>query len=147
MPKKDKKVFKFVEEIPEDLLCAHCHGVLQNAVRLRDCEHAICEGCIAKRRKNDLIHCPCSEKLIEGNFEDSVKIRDLVGELLVYCQRNCDEILQLHELDNHLDILCVMKKVLCPNNGCTIKRRRKDMDDHARTWIFGSCPVMDATRS
>ena len=136
MSRRRKRSHNFVAEIPENLLCTHCHGVLKNAVRLKDCEHALCLGCLQKRRKNNLEHCPCSILLTEAPPDQSNELRKQVNELLVYCSKNCGKKIKLKELNPHLEFECSMQLVHCASSGCQIKIKRKDSERHTEVCDF-----------
>eukprot|EP00794_Sanderia_malayensis_P009316 gene9316-10299_t len=138
MPKKDIRVYMFVDDVTEEFICVHCHKVLQDAVKLRDCQHSVCKTCFLRRVKQDLSSCPCSEKLVKADNEATNELRRAVGNLLVYCSKNCGEQMKLQDLDDHLANFCVMKKTVCPNAnaGCLIKLKRKDLDEHLKSCDY-----------
>ena len=132
MPRRKRRNYDFVSNVSESLLCVNCHGVVRNAVRLRFCDHSICESCLLKRRNEKADRCPCGEILEEGTEEDSMNIRLLVEDLIIHCPNRCEEKVRLADVQTHLIEDCQMTIVQCVNVGCTRKLKRMQMDTHSQ---------------
>ena len=106
-------------------------------------EHYFCQACITEHLKN-FQKCPtCYDDLSQETLTQVPKIlQNYLDELNIRCDysdRGCQEILQLSQLQNHID-LCGFAPEVCPNEGCLAQVNRRDLAGHQQALCeFRKC--------
>ena len=96
----------FVDEIPDDLICALCQDVVRKPLQTKCCGQVYCKVCINRlpRIVRGMLGCPhCREKL--EVFIDK-RAENFVNNMKIFCvnvKKGCTWMGQLTNLKNHLD--------------------------------------------
>lgn len=126
----------FVEKIPNEFICSHCHNVFLEPTVLT-CLHKLCAKCCQKRTKRKAPTCPvCKQGLCSSDEEIDTDWRRRYESLKMNCPRGCGKDFVLGDLTNHYAHHCQLTFTLCINTGCSKKIRRKDLPFHLRQCDF-----------
>lgn len=136
MSERRKKGLSFVDKVPEKCVCANCHGVQLDIIKLKNCEHTMCETCISKRMRHGLVCCPCSAIIEEGLEEETTNLRNTLKELRILCPKLCGQTIRAGQFSTHVDHECPLTKVICHYKGCQQKMKRKDLSIHVKLCDF-----------
>ena len=124
---------RFVTTINRHFLCLICFNVLKDPVLCPKNHHCFCRGCITKHLENSR-RCPtCADELTEQTLiEPPRMVKDYLNESKIRCvyhDRGCEEILQLHHLDEH-EGSCGFTPAVCTNPGCGATLNKRDHTVH-----------------
>lgn len=122
-------VTNFAGEVPAEFLCPNCHSVVFEPL-LTECSHVFCSKCFRKvlKRKKGCPACGMGLRQSSGCLNREWKTN--YESLMIKCTKGCDKYVSLGDMDNHLEKFCPLSFVLCTNNGCTRKIRRRDVPGH-----------------
>jgi len=131
----------FVESsriIVQDYKCSLCHGIYNNPV-VDTCGHVFCKTCIIKFFDLEKA-CPISGcRLEEGNVSTLVIVNEILIKQTVQCKNrflNCNWIGKLAELESHMFSQCSKQTVECPNEKCSAKIPREEIERHKSICEF-----------
>lgn len=125
----------FVEKIPAEFICSHCHKVFLEPTVLT-CLHLLCSKCCKKRWKRKA-PCPvCKKGLCASDEKVNKYWRERYESLKINCPKGCEKVLMLGDLNEHYIRECELTFILCVNLGCSRKIRRRDMPCHLKQCDF-----------
>eukprot|EP00298_Acanthocystis_sp_HF-20_P002162 c12603_g1_i2.p1 GENE.c12603_g1_i2~~c12603_g1_i2.p1 ORF type:complete len:388 (+),score=70.66 c12603_g1_i2:262-1425(+) len=130
---------KFVNPIPEHLICCICQDIFNKAVILHVCGHEFCENCIlcSLHIRNS---CPLCRTEVSGPPETKItplrRLNEEIADLVVECpffENGCCKKLKLHELEEHKHT-CDFAIVECDNScyGCSWKGKPICLKTHTQ---------------
>ena len=124
---------RFVTKVNQNFLCLICSNVPKDPVLCPRNQHCFCRGCITKHLENSQ-KCPtCNDELTEKTLTELPKmVKDIINELNIHCvyqNRDCQEILQLQDLDSH-EATCRYRPAVCKNQGCGETLNQRDIIHH-----------------
>ncbi len=128
--------YDFVEDVPEELTCSICTGLLCEPHLMNCCEQQFCKDCLEKwlLRKKACPHCRSADFSHMLMKQTSRKTK----ELKVFCpnkHHGCKAVLKIGELDGHLSTTnhggCLYVELKCPNH-CPAEVFRGEMKTHAQ---------------
>ena len=134
---------RFVHSVSAHFHCGICYSVLREPVTCQRNEHYFCKACINEHLKNSPTCPTCQDRLSSDTITQAPRIlRNYLNELNICCDysdRGCQEIVQLAQLQDHVEI-CGFAPVLCPNEGCRAKVNRQDFASHQQALCkFRAC--------
>ncbi len=120
----------FAEEVPLDrslflpfpfldaLLCKYCHCIPHQPIELLTCRHYLCTPCIRNILKSGTISCPCNEVTLAPDqlCAPSELTLNIMGSLLIQCNRKCGQVIQLQHLTSHLQSNCSRMEIPPPSS-------------------------------
>lgn len=133
----------FVEEVPEDCVCAICQDILDDPKETLTCQHAFCDVCIIRwlQENNSCPTCRCP--LSHNDLVVLHRIwREKLNRLKVKCHNwrvGCAAILELEHLDRHI-LECPFVRVNCPHSPCSEIIERSLLPAH-----LGACNYRKVT--
>ena len=136
MPRKRKKAYQIVGDVPTDFSCVSCHGVHIDIIKLQNCEHAMCQSCFSRRVKNNVRNCLCTAILEEAPQEATLKLRHSLEDLEVLCPERCGKTIKLGETSLHTTSECPLATVQCENKECHRKVKRNELSSHMNVCDF-----------
>lgn len=121
----------FADDIDENLLCAICSQVLQDAV-VTPCGHSFCQVCLEYwLSKPGCITCPhCRSAVLLGQAKPVLALRNLIFNLRIHCiyqNRGCNSVVKLDECMRHRDE-CGYAPIKCA--GCKKDLNKADLPEH-----------------
>lgn len=124
---------------PEDvtnLLCPICEEVVEDA-RLDQCSHTFCYNCISNSLKKEDV-CPISKNEIkESNLIKVFMFADVLGSKDVRCSfTECEWKGKFNDFLIHRAKDCQFREIGCTNNNCSVKVKRKDLEDHLQKCVY-----------
>jgi N-acetylneuraminic acid mutarotase len=134
---------RFSHSVSAHFHCGICYNVLKEPVTCQRNEHYYCRACITEHLKNSPTCPTCQEGLSPETITQAPRIlRNCLDELSIRCDnsdRGCQEIVQLAQLQDHVDV-CGFAPVVCPNEGCLVKVNRQDLAGHQQALCqFRKC--------
>uniref|UniRef100_A0A7S0XND2 RING-type domain-containing protein n=1 Tax=Skeletonema marinoi TaxID=267567 RepID=A0A7S0XND2_9STRA len=146
--------------IPDNnLICAICHEVLEDASSFKECGHTFCDGCISECLAANPA-CPTCRKPVHTGSNPNYSLRDIIDKLEVKCPEyekgclpptkrlkttgdkkddgadnkseiGCDWRGTVSELQKHVVEECLLTNIMCSEEGgCKHICQRKDMEAH-----------------
>ena len=120
---------RFESIVDQNFHCLICYNVLKDPVMCRRNQHYFCHGCITEHLRTNSHTCPtCADELsVETLAEVPRIVKNYLDERKIRCDyydRGCRELVQLQNLNRHVDE-CGFTPVVCGNQGCgeTISKR------------------------
>jgi len=122
------------------LICTICEGLPRKPVSLKLCGHLFCEGCmrsyIESHRRVFIIPCPVCKKQFKihkhlqpfGSFQQWAQ--GIYKSIQVKCAYCAEYKGNVQDVDEHQRYLCKMRRIKCPNDGCTFIDAENQMGDH-----------------
>lgn len=124
---------RFSHAVSTHFHCGICQNVLKEPVTCQRNEHYFCRCCISKHLENSSTCPTCQEELSKDTISEAPQIlRNCLDELHIRCDyadKGCQEMVQLAQLQNHVDE-CGFAPVSCLNEGCFAEVHRKDLIGH-----------------
>jgi hypothetical protein len=115
-----------------EYICPLCKGVLMEPLQDKK-GHVFCKRCIEKHLQISN-KCPVDDHEISRDKIDSIMfIINILEKQTVYCKnrlKHCEWKGNLKLLEPHLETDCEKQDLGCPNEGCTVKVMRQDMNYH-----------------
>lgn len=93
---------RFVSEIPNDLICSICLGVMNNPVETV-CSHVFCRKCL-KQALQRRLRCPVDRRPLTMSHVRPLPriVHNILGALMLRCRfPQCDEVVTLEEINKH----------------------------------------------
>ncbi|KAK4933826.1 hypothetical protein LTR66_015876, partial [Elasticomyces elasticus] len=164
-PPIDMRSLDYVAGCDTNLTCGICRCPFVDPVVLEPCDHCFCRDCIRTAwsggsrfgLKGDCPTCRSSASLRDRGAVSKI-LRNILDEMRVRCphQRDgCTAELNRGEVQDHCNIYCRYAWVECPQTGCELAVRRKDMGEgclhydvscmDCRVTIFKSNLELDQT--
>ena len=126
---------KFNGDVPAEFLCSKCHSVVSEPL-LAECFHVFCSKCFRKTLKRNK-GCPtCGMEVSQSRFPLSLEWKRKYASLQIRCTKGCQKFVSLGNLEKHLVESCPFSLVLCTNDGCTRKIRRRDVSHHSNVCCY-----------
>ena len=126
---------KFNGDVPAEFLCPNCHSVVSEPL-LAECSHVFCSKCFKKTLKRNK-GCPtCEMEVSQSRFPLSLEWKRKYASLQLRCTKGCQKFVSLGNLEKHLVESCPFSLVLCTNDGCTRKIRRRDVSHHSNVCCY-----------
>ena len=131
-----KKAYQVVSDVHESSMCISCHGIYVDTIKLKNCEHAMCQSCFSRRSKNYVKVCPCSAILEQASLETTAKLRRSLEDISVLCPYRCGKTIKLGETSMHTESECPLAIIRCENKECYRKVKRKELSSHMNVCDF-----------
>ena len=125
---------RFETIVNRNFHCLICYNVLKEPVMCRNNQHYFCRGCITEHLRRNSRTCPtCADDLTVETLTVVPRIvQDYLDELNICCEyydRGCRELIQLQNLEQHVDE-CGFTPVQCGNQGCDEIIDKRDRKCH-----------------
>lgn len=100
-----------------DLVCKCCQCVPNEPVEFLTCRHYVCLSCIQETNNFGQIHCPCNGSTLgpEQLIVPSALVLNMIGSLLVRCNKKCSEVMELRHFMSHIESDCSLTEVPPPS--------------------------------
>ena len=144
-----KERIYFAEEKPRDELeCIICKSLADEPHQTGCCGHTVCFKCADEWRKRSN-SCPnCREAPLD--LAKDPRSKRFINSHTVYCshyESGCEWKGSISELQSHLQSKCLYEEISCENEGCMMKVKRRNVDDHLKktcSMRWQPCPCCQA---
>jgi len=113
----ERKIYKLKKKMEDELKCAICLDIAENAVETSCCHHIYCQECLQEYANNQVFStCPECRSLF--NILPSQLARRMIGNLLVCCPyEGCDSQITRSNVEDH-KLLCQYRDIKCTAPNC-----------------------------
>ncbi len=132
----------FVDKPPENCLCPLCFNVFDDPKQCSN-GHCFCASCIASVLSSNHKECPICKTKISGAFLGrNLFAKSVIDEMKTICI-SCFDRQHPHsytdcctwngliaDRQNHFDIECQFREVICDQNGCNIWVQKRSLLKH-----------------
>ncbi len=117
---------RFPDTVPDECICAICHGVLSDA-RMLPCDHLFCRGCLEKWfEKREC--CPTCIAEVNDTYVPHRFIQNILNQLRICCRfAECNQVVALDSIERH-ESCCDCRIVQCEH--CKTDVLAKDLKSH-----------------
>ena len=119
------KSFLLPSPLLDHLICPICQCVPSKPIELLTCRHYLCTACIIGQSS-----CPCNNSTLSPDdlCAPSQLILDIIGRLLLRCNKSCGQIVEIQHLRTHLQSDCTETEIPPPSDVSIEQLLLKDPD-------------------
>lgn len=116
--------------LEDDMTCPICLDVLVDAVEPMGCDHAFCRRCLVQHLERGK-RCPqCRCSVDASRVKPAHRwVKAALNKLHFRCPE-CQERVPYNKANTHLESSCSQVVASCPHAGCSIKLKRKHLEEH-----------------
>ena len=116
---------RFIDTVPDELLCFECHRVARDPVECQDCGCLFCKNCLPEYMiffKSPSTDFTCKSCKKQSTFKEISKVkRRRIENLTVHCKfKGCNDAIKLCMLKSHLKS-CQYQLIYCKKKDCTAR--------------------------
>ncbi|KAK2759164.1 hypothetical protein FQN54_003264 [Arachnomyces sp. PD_36] len=136
----DLRALDIVSDYDDHLMCPICHCPFIKPVRLQ-CDHVFCQTCLntainSGDMSTEDFTCPTCRSSAMAIFMNVPRLLiNMCDDVRVKCPfsgQGCTEILPRGHVQSHVDRYCDSRLFTCPDDTCTEKTRKRDLDPDGR---------------